>query len=95
MRRFSGCGYQRQPAGFNAIFFRNLLLLHAATHDAELRAEITEEIRVYVGYAWHERRDRNDCFHLSNGGMRLLDQSAIVQLLALLAWEPARYGLLA
>jgi Glycosyl hydrolase family 76 len=95
MRHFSASTYQRQPAAFNAIFFRDLLLLHAATGDAGLRAQIVEEIRGYVGYAWHKRRDRGDCFHLSNGGVTLLDQSAIVQLLALLAWDPAMYRLLA
>lgn len=95
MRHFSASTYQHQPAAFNAIFFRDLLLLHAATGDAGLRAQILEEIRGYVGYAWHERRDRGDCFHLSNGGVTLLDQSAIVQLLALLAWDPAMYRLLA
>jgi hypothetical protein len=95
LRYFAQSGYQRQPAGFNAIFFRNLLLLHEATRDAELRAEIIEGIRGYVGYAWDERRDRRGLIHLPNGGVTLLNQSAIVQLLALLAWDPPAYGKLA
>jgi len=94
LRHFAG-GYQRQPAAFNAIFFRNLLLLHAATGDAGLRTEIINAIRGYADYAWHDKRDRHDQFHLSSGGVTLLNQSAIVQLLALLAWDPGDYGKLA
>ena len=34
-------------------------------------------------------------FHFSDGGVTLLNQSAMVQLLALLAWDPRAYGRLA
>jgi hypothetical protein len=95
LRHFAGGGLERQPAAFNAIFFRNLLLLHAATGEAELRTEVTETIRRYADAAWHERRDRRDRFHISNGGVTLLNQSAMVQLFALLAWDPSAYGKLA
>jgi predicted alpha-1,6-mannanase (GH76 family) len=84
----------RQPAAFNAIFFRNLLLLHAATADGELRAEILAATRAYADWAWRERRDGHDRFRFS-GGEGLLDQSAMVQVLALLAWDPGDYGRLA
>jgi hypothetical protein len=87
--------YERQPAAFNAIFFRNLLLLHAATADGDLRAAMIEALRGYVDQAWNERRERGDLFHLSHGGVTLLNQSAIVQLLALLAWHPDAYRQLA
>jgi hypothetical protein len=86
---------RRQPPGFNAIFFRNLLLLHAATDKVELRTEIIQAIRRYVDYVWYERRDRHDLFHLSNGGVTLLNQSAALQLLALLAWDRRSYEMLA
>jgi hypothetical protein len=95
LRRYAGGGYERQPPAFNAIFFRNLLLLHAATDDTQLRTEIIEAIRSYTNYAWYETRDRRDRFHLSSRGVTLLDQSAIVQLLALLAWDPSTYHRLA
>jgi Glycosyl hydrolase family 76 len=95
LRHYSGGGYERQPPAFNAIFFRNLLLLHAATDDDQLRAEVIEAIRSYTNYAWYETRDRRDRFHLSRSGVTLLDQSAIVQLLALLAWDPSTYHRLA
>ena len=94
LRHFAG-KWERQPPAFNAIFFRNLLLLHAAADDTELRAAIIEAIRDYVDYAWYERRDHHDRFNLSDGGVTLLNQSAIVQLLALLAWNPGGYRNLA
>jgi hypothetical protein len=95
LRHFAGGGYESQPPAFNAIFFRNLLLLHAATGDAGLRTEIVEAMRAYADRAWSERRDRCDRFHFSRSGVTLLDQSAIVQLLALLAWDPGAYRKLA
>ncbi|MBV9195671.1 MAG: hypothetical protein JO168_16135 [Solirubrobacterales bacterium] len=94
LRHFAG-GYERQPPAFNAIFFRCLLLLHHATEDARLRDEIIDAIRGYVDRAWSQSRDRRDRFTFVNDGVTLLNQSAMVQLLALLAWEPSRYGLLA
>jgi predicted alpha-1,6-mannanase (GH76 family) len=87
--------YDRQPAAFNAIFFRNLLLLHAAIDDDDLRREIVRAIKDYVDRAWEEWRDRRDRFHLPDGGVTLLNQSAMVQLLALLAWDPEEYARIA
>ncbi|MGO9905671.1 MAG: glycoside hydrolase family 76 protein [Solirubrobacteraceae bacterium] len=95
LAHFGRDGYERHPAAFDAIYFRNLLLLHAATGDAALRAEILETLRRYADGAWYERRDRRDLFHLAAGGVTLLNQSAMVQLLALLAWDPRAYGRLA
>ncbi len=94
LRHFAGA-YDRQPAAFNAIFFRNLLLLHHATRDDRLRGEIVTAASGYADTAWDERRDRHDRFHLPHGGVTLLNQSAIVQLLALLAWDPVTYGRIA
>jgi hypothetical protein len=95
MKHFSEAGYHRQPPAFNAIFFRNLLLLHPVTRDAELGTEIIDQLRRYTDDAWSGARDRHDRFHLSDGGVTLLNQSAVVQLLALLAWDPAEFGKLA
>jgi hypothetical protein len=94
LRHYAG-RYEAQPPAFNAIFFRNLLLLHAASDDAELRDEIVQAIRDYVDRAWEQWRDRRDRFRLPQGGATLLNQSAFVQLLALLAWDPEEYGRLA
>jgi hypothetical protein len=95
LAHFSHAEYMRQPAAFNTIFFRNLLLLHPVARDANLQTGIIETIRGYTDHVWEHRRDRHDRFHLSDGGVTLLNQSAIVQLLALLAWNPSEYGKLA
>jgi hypothetical protein len=94
LRHYAQGKLERQPPSFNAIHFRNLLLLHGATDDAELRAEILRSMRAYTDWAWNERRDRRDRFNISNQD-GLLDQSAMVQLLALLAWEPGAWARLA
>lgn len=94
LRHYEG-SLERQPPAFNAIFFRNLLLLHAATDDTELRTEILTAMREYADHTWAQRRDRHDRFHFPNGGVTLLGQSAMVQLLALLAWDPEQYQRLA
>jgi Glycosyl hydrolase family 76 len=95
LRHFANGGYGTQPPAFNAIFFRNLLLLHAATGDADLRTEIIQAMRAYTDRTWSQRRDRHDRFHFSRTGATLLDQSAMVQMLALLAWDPGAYRILA
>jgi hypothetical protein len=94
LRHYEG-EYERQPAAFNAIFFRNLLQLHAATTDAEVRDEIVRTMRGYADHAWDALRDDNDCFRFSGSPTSLLDQSAMVQVLALLAWDPGDYPKLA
>jgi Glycosyl hydrolase family 76 len=68
-----------QPPAFNAILFRNLLALHAASGDAPLRDEILAALRRYTEELSSKR------------SVTLLDESATVQLLALLAWEPGAY----
>ena len=75
-----------QPAAFNAIFFRNLLLLHSEIDDTEMRTQITAALRAYADRAWERRRELRGT---------LLDQSALVQVLALLAGDPDHYGRLA
>jgi hypothetical protein len=94
LRRYAG-DYGRQPPAFNAIFFRNLLLLHDVTGDAGLRAEIIGAMRDYADASWEDRCHRHDRFSFSRRGLTLLDDSAMVQLLALLAWDADDYGKLA
>jgi hypothetical protein len=88
LRHYAGRWIQ-QPAAFNAIFARNLLALHHASRDAALRERIIQAVRRYADEAW-ERRDAGDIVHLSPRPT-VLDQSAVVSLLALLAWNPADY----
>jgi len=69
LRHFSGA-HDRQPAAFNAIFARNLLLLHDATADERLRAEMIDALRRYGDWAWEDRRDSRDRFHLDPAASR-------------------------
>ena len=95
LKHFDKEGFDRQPPAFNAIFFRNLLLLHPVTRDPKLQTDVINHIRRYADDAWCRTRDRHDRFHLPHGGVTLLNQSALVQLLALLAWDPSEYRKLA
>lgn len=94
LRHYAGA-LQRQPSAFNAILFRNLLQLHAVTGDAGLRERIRAAMSGYAETAWTLYRDRHDRFRFRRGGPALLDQSAMVQIYALLAWDPSDYGALA
>ena len=81
---YAGDRLAAQPPAFNAIFFRNLLLLWDATGDDALRSEILAAMR---GYADHPER--------SSRATTLLDLGGVAQILALLAWDPADYGRIA
>jgi hypothetical protein len=94
LRHYAGA-YESQPPAFNAILFRNLLQLHAATADADLRARIRGPMGAYADMAWTARRDRHDRFRFGRAAPTLLDQSAMVQVYALLAWDPGDYAVLA
>jgi hypothetical protein len=85
-----------QPAAFHAIWFRNLLLLHHATADASLQTTIAETMRGWADHVWHRFRGPDELFRMpcSHGRVTLLDQSAMVQILALLAWAPDGYALI-
>lgn len=77
----------KQPPAFNAILLRNLLALDAVAPDPRYR-EVAER---YVERVWTEGRDPRTG-ELNRGGIGrydppgLLDQAAIAQLNALLAW---------
>ncbi|MGI9184406.1 MAG: glycoside hydrolase family 76 protein [Solirubrobacteraceae bacterium] len=94
LRHYEG-RYLDQPPAFNAIFFRNLLQLHAATDDDDLRDQIIAAAVDYADRLWSERRDDHDRFPFRGKTTTLLDQSAAVQQFALLAWDPADYAKLA
>jgi hypothetical protein len=94
LRHYAGA-YESQPPAFNAILFRNLLQLSAATPDAGLRQQIRAAMSAYAEAAWASHRDRHDRFRFGRGGPTLLHQSAMVQVYALLAWDPDDYGVLA
>jgi hypothetical protein len=86
--------YLDHSPAFNAIFFRNLFQLHAASSDVVLRGRILGDARAYAERLWNERRDGDDLFPFGKRAT-LLDQSAAVQLFALLAWDSDEYVQLA
>jgi hypothetical protein len=93
LAHYAGRYFDQAPA-FNAIFFRNLLLLNATSRDPALGSQITTALNGYADDAW--ARTRPD--HLlprGDGSVILLDQSALVSVLALSAWDPDDYGRLA
>jgi hypothetical protein len=89
---FDSVGYTTQPAAFNANFFRNLLLLHAANGNGVYRRTMES----YADQVWSSYRDSNtNLFYFSDEPACLLDQAAMVQIFALLAWNAEDYGRLA
>jgi hypothetical protein len=89
---FDSVGYTTQPAAFNAIFFRNLLLLHAANGNGIYRRTMES----FADQVWSDYRDPGtNLFHFSDEPACLLDQAAMVQIFALLAWNAEDYGRLA
>jgi hypothetical protein len=76
---------------FNAIFFRNLLLLHAALGSSNYLGKI----QAYADKVWNDPAVRDPATNLVrlDGGTRysLLDQAGIVQVCASLAWSPTDY----
>jgi hypothetical protein len=81
-----------QPTRFNSIYFKNLLLLDSVAHNPAYKATM----QAYADRAWNEVRDpATGLFHFADGPVLLLEQSAMVQIEALLAWPRSRYGDLA
>jgi hypothetical protein len=86
-----------QPAAFVAIYFRGLLVLYAATGEHTLQAKILQAAQTYTDDAWNNYRNGQNLFHLPSSpgsSYRLLDQGALLELYAALAWEPSDYDML-
>ncbi|MEV0408243.1 glycoside hydrolase family 76 protein [Actinoallomurus sp. NPDC050550] len=89
-----GDNLYNQPAIFNAIFFNNLLLLDSVRPNPKARSMIEQ----YANREWSSNRDAaTGLFHFqpSGGGAydpaapaQTLEQSAMVQIYAALAWKP-------
>ncbi len=83
-----------QSAAFNAIFFRGLLLLYSATSDTVLQSKIIQAIQTYADDAWNYYRSSEGLFRFpssSGAGYQLLDQGAMLQIYAALAWSSSDY----
>jgi predicted alpha-1,6-mannanase (GH76 family) len=81
-----------QPIYFNSIFFKNLLLLESVTGGHRYR----DAMRAYAGAVWSDHRDAaTGLVHFdTDGSTEAIQQAALVQLYAVLAWPPSRLSLL-
>ena len=82
-------------AAVQAIFFRGLLVLYSATSDTALQSKIIQTIQTYADDAWNNHRSSNGLFSFSSSsgtGYQLLDQGAMLQIYAMLAWNPSDYA---
>lgn len=84
-----------QPPAFNAILLRNLLAVAAASDDAALTEGVRRQLLAYAAWLQAQPRDRHGLTRARGRRATVLDQSGLVSVLALLAWDPADYGRLA
>ena len=76
---------------FNSIWFKNLLLLESVTGGSTYR----DAMAVYAERQWREVRDpRTGLFPVHGEATELLDQAAMVQIYATLAWPGGKTALL-
>src|SRR5579884_3384108 len=82
---YDEAGLLDQPVAFNAIFFRDLLLLQSLDQALDYRPRLG----AYVDALWALRVDRRTGLYHERPGRptALLDQAATVQLAALAAWD--------
>ncbi|MFI6932771.1 glycoside hydrolase family 76 protein [Streptomyces sp. NPDC050287] len=76
-----------QPVFFNSIFFKNLLLLESVTGDGTYHRAMAD----YADQVWSTMRDpATGLVHFdSSGGTQAIQQAALAQLYAVLAWPRA------
>ena len=82
-------GIYNQPAYFNSIFFKNLLLLQSLDHNQNY----VHAMQAYADVVWENNRDaQTGLFHFG-GSMetQLLEQAAMIQIYATLSWKEPDY----
>jgi hypothetical protein len=81
-----------QPIFFNSIFFKNLLLLESVTGSGRYRQAMAR----YADRVWSTARDpRTGLVHFAaDGRTQAIEQAALVQIYAVLAWPPAKWPIL-
>ncbi|MBB3347187.1 glycoside hydrolase family 76 protein [Sphingomonas sp. BK069] len=79
-----------QPPPFNAIYFKNLLLLADATRD---RRDL-DAMRGYADRMWRRRRNAAGLVQFASRRAELIDTAALVQVEAVSAWRPADWAML-
>jgi len=91
---YGGAGrLYRQDPPFNAIFFKNLLLLESINHDKRYRKMMQD----YADEMWRSARDPETGLFVfeATKPTSLLYHAAMVQIYATLAWSPQDYDLMA
>jgi len=92
---FNETYYINHSAAFNAIFFRGLLVPYSVTGDTVLKTNIIQTIQTYANDAWNNHRSSQGLFSFASShgtGYQLLDQGAMLQIYAMLAWNPSDYA---
>jgi hypothetical protein len=79
-----------QPPPFNAIYFKNLLLLADATRE---RRDL-DAMRGYADRMWHRRRNAAGLVQFTRRRAELIDTAALVQVEAVSAWRPSDWAML-
>jgi rhamnogalacturonyl hydrolase YesR len=83
---------QREPAEFAVILFRNLFLLTSVEDDARLAARIRRRAEDYLQLLLP--RFVRDVHTGDDEPARLIEQAAIVEMIAMSCWPAGRYDLL-
>lgn len=79
---------EAQPAFFNSIYFKNLLLLESVTGGSHYRGAMQD----YADHVWETNRDAaTGLFSFDGESTQLLDQAAMVQIYAVLGWAPSQW----
>lgn len=91
LHEFAGDRLFTHPPAFNAIFFRNLLVLDA--HSP--RADVRPALDAYLERVWDEARDPSTGLFVAGGigtydGASTIDQAALTQLYAVATWPRRR-----
>ncbi|GHO67929.1 hydrolase [Ktedonobacter sp. SOSP1-52] len=82
----------KQPAFFNSIFFKNLLLLQSVNHNQDY----VKAMQAYADRAWENNRDATTGLFHFNGSQstQMIEQAAMTQIYAVLSWSPSQYRIL-
>ncbi len=95
--------FTRHPPSFNVMCFQNMLMLHAASADSSLKSSMLQTMWRYADWTWDPTSGARDpatnLFYFTDAGRpargrqpaRVQDQGAMLQLHALLAWDPVDY----
>lgn len=85
----TGGRLDNQPPPFNAIYFKNLLLLENATGGTRY----SEAMRAYADRMWRTRRDpETGLLRARRSRAELINTAAMAQIEAVLAWHPADWA---